>query len=145
MPKLSDLKLDNTITYDDVISRWGKPRNFGPGDGIRRYDLDSDEQLWLTFSAPDSGLLMRAVVVGVGPAPKQRVLFDVHPLTKKRRCNQLDFKKSVSAAEVNAVWGPPDNVIGSGIDNWIFQLADGTSVALVFSAGKVINANGCDK
>jgi hypothetical protein len=145
MPKLSDLKLDDTTTYIDVVSRWGKPRNFGPGDSIRLYGLDSDEQLWLTFSAQDSGNLMRAVVVGVGPAPKPRVLFDAHPQTKKRRCDQLDFKKTTSAAEVNAAWGPPDNVIGSGIDNWIYQLADGTSAALIFSAGKVINANGCGK
>jgi hypothetical protein len=143
MPKLSDLKIDDTTTYDDVVSRWGKPRNFGPGNVIRRYDLDSDEQLWLTFSARDSGRLSRAVVVGVGPAPKSRVLFDVHPLTKLRRCNQLDFKKSTSAAEVDAAWGPPDNVIGSGIDNWIYQLADGTSASLIFSADKVINVNGC--
>ncbi len=143
MPKLSDLKLDETTSYDDVISRWGKPENFGPGDSLRLYNLDSNEQLWLTFSAPDAGTLTRAVVVGVGPAPTPKLLMDTHPLTKKRRCDQLDFKKSTSATQVNAAWGPPDNVIGSGIDNWIYQLADGTSVSLVFSAGKVVNANGC--
>ncbi len=145
MPKLSDLKLDFTTTYADVTSRWGEPRSFGPGDGIRRYDLDGDEQLWLTFSEQDSGNLTRAVVIGVGPAPKPRVLVDAHPLTKARRCDQLDFGKVTAATEVDAAWGPPDNVIGSGVDNWIYKLADGTSASLIFSAGKVISASGCGK
>ncbi len=144
MPKLSDMKLDAATTYDAVVSRWGKPENFGPGESIRRYRLDSDEQLWLTFSSPNGGTLTRAVVVGAGPAPTPRLLVDTHPLTTTRRCDQLDFKKSTSAAEVNAAWGPPDNVIGSGIDNWIYRLANGTSAALVFSAGRVVNATGCD-
>ncbi len=143
MPKLSDLKLDETTTYGDVVSRWGKPETYGPGESIRRYGLESDEQLWLTFSSPNAGTLTRAIVAGVGPLPKPRVLFDIHPLTKKRRCNQLDFKKPTSAAEVNAAWGPPDNVIGSGIDNWIYQLMDGTTAVLIFSGGKVVSANGC--
>lgn len=143
MPSLSDMKLDPNTTHADVAARWGKPRNFGPGGVIRSYDLDNDEQLWLTFSSPDAGMLLRAVAVGVGPAPTPRTLLDVHPLTKKRRCEQLDFKKSLTAAHVNAAWGPPDNVIGSGIDNWIYALANGKSATLIYSGDKVINANGC--
>jgi hypothetical protein len=145
MPKLSDLTLDSETTYNSVVTRWGKPRNFGPADGIRAYYMDDGDQLWLTFSAPDSGTLLRAIVVGVGPAPVSRVLFDAHPLTNVRRCSQLDFAKLPTAAQVSAAWGPPDNVIGSGIDNWIYRLADGKSATLVFAGGQVVNANGCSR
>lgn len=142
---LSALKLSPETTQDMITAAWGEALPFGPDQAISRYSLDSGETLWLSFGNISPHKLVRAVLLKDDPAPREQILLDTLGTTKHRRCDQLVFSGTVTEAQVNAAWGPPDNVAGSGIDNWMYTLANGETAVLNFLNGKVAAVRGCTR
>jgi hypothetical protein len=142
---LSALKLSPETTQDAVTAAWGEALPFGPDQAISRYMLDGGETLWLSFAGAEPRRLVRAVLLKGDQALSEQILFDTLETTKSRRCDQLSFKGTVTEAQVNAAWGPPDNVAGSGIDNWMYKLANGETAILNFLDGKVAAVRGCPR
>ncbi len=140
---LSDLTFDASTTRAAVIARWGQPLRYGPGGILQLYGLATNERVWLSFSDAEPSMLTRALLLTDSAAPQVRVLYDALAATKARQCSQIDFRKPTSAADVNAAWGPPDGVAGSGIDNWFYRLANGASAIVIYQNDRVVSVNGC--
>lgn len=142
---LAALPLSPDTTRDAVNSAWGEGLPFGPDQAMSLYALGTGETLWLSFGDTPLQKLVRAVLLKSGPSSKPQILIDTLTTTKSRRCDQLAFSGTVTEAQVNAAWGPPDNVAGSGIDNWMYKLANGETAVLNFLDGKVAAVRGCTR
>lgn len=150
---LADLNLTPNTTLDQVIAAWGEPVSAGPGpaEAIKIYYLASRERLWLSFGS--DGRLTRAILLrnpGAVPGgvpsnamvPVTRVLVNTLEITRRRSLAQLDFTRALGAAEVDAAWGPPDSVAGSGIEHWLYTMADGSVHTLAFYGDQVFGTDG---
>jgi hypothetical protein len=140
---LADIVFAETTTRAQVVARWGQSISVGPANSLELYSLDSGERLWLSFAKAEPHVLTRAIRLSNAPVPKTTVLMNKIPATVVRRCGQIDFSKPTTAERVTEIWGPPDNVVGSGIENWSYQLSDGTSAILIFSQDQVVSVKGC--
>jgi hypothetical protein len=143
--RLSDIKLSDQLTQKQVVTIWGEALKYGPGNIINLYGLDNGERLWLSFESNEAGNLNRAVLITNETVPESKILFNKIEATKNRHCNQFDFSNIVTVDQINKIWGPPDNVIGSGIENWIYYLKNGGSAILILSKDQVISVKGCQK
>jgi hypothetical protein len=137
---LTDLTLTSETTLDEIIALWGEPVQEGPAGEISQYRLASGEQLWLSFTDAEPRRLTRAVLLSDSVAPTARVLLNNLEITRRRRMDQLDFLRPLSAKDVYAAWGPPDSAWGSGLARWEYALADGDSTSLAFERGEVLGS-----
>ena len=125
-------------TLEQVTAFWGEPRIDGPGGEMKIYFFPSDERLWLSFT--EGGALTRAILLSEDVVPRTRVVMNELPITRARRRDQLDLTRPLSAADVNRAWGPPDSLVGSGVDHWVYTMADGEIVTLVFDGDRLAGA-----
>jgi hypothetical protein len=130
--------LDQNRTLEQIAAFWGPALVDGPNGEMKLYRFPSNERLWLSFAA--DGRLVRAILLSNAAVPTTRVLLNELPATRSRRRDQLDFAAPLTARDVAAAWGPPDNLVGSGIDHWVYTLADGETVKLVFDGERVVGA-----
>jgi hypothetical protein len=143
MPSLVDLELTPSTTREQVRAVWGDPTPGGPAGEMATYWLENRElQVWLSFSSSEPHELTRAILLDWhNPVvPKTKMLLNRIEATKTRRRNQLDFRRPLTAADVYAVWGPPDSVAGSGIEHWGYAMADGTVASLIFDGERVLGS-----
>lgn len=125
-------------TLEAVTAFWGEPRLDGPGGEMKVYFFPSSERLWLSFT--DQGALTRAILLSDDVVPRTRVVMNELALTRARRRDQLDLTRPLTRADVNRAWGPPDSVVGSGVDHWVYAMADGEVVTLVFDGDRLAGA-----
>jgi hypothetical protein len=133
---LADLGLSETSTREDAVRLFGHLQRYGPAGAVEVALLPSGELLWLSFTTSEPRSLTRAVLM-VGYPQQAHILFDRIARTQTRKAEALDFGRTLTDADVDAAWGPPDSVVGSGIETWLYELADGGTAMLWFSAGKV--------
>ncbi|HVQ09976.1 MAG TPA: hypothetical protein VMS43_16235 [Allosphingosinicella sp.] len=132
--ELRDLPLTPETTQAQVVAAWGEPRSEGPAEEISSYHLTCYAQLWLSFEPSGRRRLTRAILFTDSFAwPQPTVILDSLAITKNRRCNQLRLGDGISGATIFRRWGPPDNVIGSGIARYIYAMADGGLGQVFFS------------
>lgn len=136
---LADFGLSETSTRDEVTSRLGPMLRYGPASAIDLVGLPSGDELWLSFDADEPHFLTRAVLVSAAPGARARILFNRIARTIERKPEALDFDPHLTDADVDAIWGPPDSVTGSGIDTWTYSLAGGKVALLVFGGGKLVS------
>ena len=141
-PKLADIALSAATTRAQIVAVWGDPF-MRPADSLQAYELEGGQLLWLTFADEQPQTLTRALLLSASVVPKVATLLNVAALTQARRCSQLDFGSEPSARDVHVAWGPPDNVVGSGIQTWRYKLANGSSAMLVYYNDRVSSVQGC--
>jgi hypothetical protein len=134
---LDEILRDNR-TFRAVTQYWGEPRIDGPAAEMKMYYFPSGERLWLSFTA--GGGLARALLLSSDVVPKVRVVMNELAITRARRLDQLDLARPLTAQDVAAVWGPPDNLVGSGVDHWVYGLANGETITLVFDGDRLVGA-----
>jgi hypothetical protein len=122
-------------TVEQVAAFWGEPRIDGPGGEMKIYFFPSDERLWLSFT--EGGVLARAILLSEDVVPRTRVVMNELAITRARRRDQLDLTRPLTAADVNRAWGPPDSLVGSGVDHWVYTMADGEIMTLVFDGDRL--------
>jgi hypothetical protein len=140
IPSVDDIAFTGATRLDQVISAWGEPGRGGPANEILVFYLETGERLWLSFTPSEPKTLTRAILLSNSLWPATTILFNDLEKTKTRRRDQLDFSRTVTADEVNAAWGPPDNVVGSGIEHWVYSLANGETARLVFDGNRVVGS-----
>lgn len=134
---LDEILRDNR-TLPAVTAFWGEPRIDGPAAEMKMYYFPSGERLWLSFTA--EGNLARALLLSPDVVPRVRVVMNELAITRARRLDQLDRTRPLTSRDVAAAWGPPDNLVGSGVDHWVYTLADGGTVTLVFDGDRLVGA-----
>lgn len=134
---LDEILRDNR-TLAAVTAFWGEPRVDGPAAEMKMYYFPSGERLWLSFTA--EGNLARALLLSSDIVPRVRVVMNELAITRARRLDQLDLTRPLTSRDVEAVWGPPDNLVGSGVDHWVYGLANGETVTLVFDGDRLVGA-----
>lgn len=125
-------------TLEQVTAFWGEPRLDGPAGEMKVYFFPSRERLWLSFT--QSGTLARAILLSDAIVPRTRVVMNELAITRARRRGQLDLTRPLSPADVERAWGPPDSLVGSGVDHWVYTMADGDIVTLVFDGDRLAGA-----
>jgi hypothetical protein len=135
---LAALGLSPVMTRAEITAQRGAGIAYGPGGLVTAWLAPSGEPLWLSFDTAAPYRLARAVLSGAGPAGGSRILLDRMAVTRRRTLAQLDFSHAVSVERLAAAWGPPDGVVGSGIDTWLYDMADGRTVSIIISREKVV-------
>lgn len=143
--QIGDVRLTADTTAAQVEAVWGRPVATGPGGIIAGYALPGGDRLWLSFEPEAPRRLARALYLRGDVTPKVEVLFDGLCLAERRRLDQLDFSRPLTVADVNAIWGPPDGVMGSGIEYYLYGLADGTTRRIVFDGDRVLGSGGSER
>ena len=146
--RYTGIDLTRDTTFDRVVAALGPAQPYGPAREMITYGFGSGEDarlwLWLSFEAAEPRRLTRAIVQRLDRPHCMRwepiVLFNALEITKRRRLGQLDFSRRLSVADVAAVWGPPDSEAGSGIQYWVYQMADGEVQLLVFADGELLGS-----
>lgn len=141
-PSIDDIRLTPETTRDEIVATWGNAVHFGPALEMESYSLVTGEYLWLSYDLGTPRRLTRAVLVSMSAFPETTMLLNRIESTKNRRRGQLDFGEPITANDVYSAWGPPDSVIGSGLEYWVYQLADGEDVRLLFIDGRVSGSGG---
>lgn len=141
-PSLAELELGPETTLAQIVARWGEPSIGGPNGELRVYriaDGPPERELWLSFSEEEPRRLTRALIQTYpeGSVPQFSTIMNDLEATRSRRWSQLDFSRDVTAAEVYAAWGPPDNMFGWGMFYWTYRLADGDLATLQFEGDRV--------
>ena len=122
--ELRDLPLTPATTYAEVVRTWGEPRPEGPAGEVASYSLTCASFVWLSFEPSGQRRLLRALLFTEYQRPPT-VIFNHLPITLNRRCNQLRPGPRQSGRMIARVWGPPDELIGSGIERWIYRMRGG--------------------
>jgi hypothetical protein len=122
-------------TLEQVTAFWGEPRLDGPAGEMKIYFFPSGERLWLSFT--DEGALARAILLSDDVVPRTRIVLNELAITRARRRSQLDLTRPLTRADVSRAWGPPDSLVGSGVDHWVYTMADGEIVTLVFDGDRL--------
>jgi hypothetical protein len=129
--RLNGLALSNQTTPAQIAAALGEGRPAGPAGEMLSYHLKCDGILWLSFDENRPRHLTRAVLLAGAFVPRTTTLFDTLRITRRRSCTQLPRGRWISGNRVTRAWGPPDNLVGSGIVRWTYALADGgTGVVL---------------
>ena len=137
-------------TMAQVVAALGPAYSFGPGREMISYRFEGDDNsqlwLWLSFEPAEPRRLTRALLQYLDRPYcmtwDSTTLLNNLEITKIRRRDQLDYSRRLSAADVYAVWGPPDGESGSGFQFWHYTLANGETAVLVFDDGYVLGSGG---
>jgi hypothetical protein len=122
---LRDVPLTADTDRAQVAAAWGEPGTEGPAQEVAQYWLTCDARLWLSFEPNGPRRLKRAILFTGSFVPQATVIVDDLPITRTRRCEQLPLGRPIDPHRVAAAWGPPDNLVGSGIVRWTYSMADG--------------------
>lgn len=146
--RYTGIDLTGDTRFDQVVAALGPAQPYGPAREMITYGFgggdDAQLWLWLSFEAAEPRRLTRAIVQRLDRPYcmmwEPIVLFNALEITKRRRPGQLDFSRRLSVADVAAVWGPPDSEMGSGIQYWVYHMADGRVQSLVFADGELLGS-----
>jgi hypothetical protein len=146
--RYTGIDLTREVTFDQIVAAFGPARPYGPAGEFITYSFGGGGEaqlwLWLSFEAAPPRRLTRAIVQRLDRPYcmmwEPIVLFNELEITKRRRPGQLDFSRPLNAADVAAAWGPPDSEAGSGIQYWLYRMADGRVQPLVFADGIVLGS-----
>lgn len=132
-------------SFDQVVAALGPPGRLGPAGEMMTYSFGAGDDpqlwLWLSFERRAPRRLTRAVLQRLDRPYcmlwATTVLLNNLDVTKARRRDQLDMSRRLSAADVYAAWGPPDSEGGSGLQFWLYAMANGETEALLFDGDYV--------
>ena len=127
--ELAQVRFDGALTREQLPGHWGSGEVWATAE-LAIFPLDSGESLWMLFDR-DTGKLLTANLQREGRPVT--MLYDGNVRAKRRRLDQIDFRRLVPRETIAAVWGEADYHSGSGVDYRHYIMADGTDVMLMWT------------
>lgn len=153
-----DPALSGSLTLAQSRALWGRSDHYsGPQWEYVDYPLEGSNSgrvlLWFQREAPHQ--LRRVLTVTSdepGPVPQYQMILNLLPETESRTVEEIPSRRPLRVRDIARVWGPPDASYGSGVEIWVYHLADGRGAEMtvryrppgIVDSLRVLNADGIE-